>query len=118
MYLTATTPKDIENFSAALKDAAARLPSADTLAACLGLELDIVQNTRASGDHDTQAKQTIDRRRLKELVRASVLSSAAKQGSGMVPQGASSIMPFGGIRGADPTQVAQVTDLLYWFDQP
>jgi hypothetical protein len=27
------------------------------------------------------------------------------------------VMPFGGIRGADPTQITKIIDLIYWFEK-
>ena len=27
------------------------------------------------------------------------------------------LMPFGGIRGADPTQITKIIDLIYWFEK-
>jgi hypothetical protein len=142
LFVKATDDAGTQRFIKALDEARAMMPSSDTLAACLGIDLSVAEQTRASNEHEVQKKQEINLRRLKELIRARILSTApAKTGaisgttsetssgtkmSGTTTETSSGsladkkppvVMPFGGIRGADPSQIAKIIDLLYWFEE-
>jgi len=115
-YLMSNTPEGIEKFLIAMDEANRALPEGTSLEQLLGIELAEGNGDRAS-EHEAEKEQTIDRRRLQELLRKRVvdrdLSHEAKE------QGVTAnvnVMPFGGVRGADPTQVATITDLLFWLE--
>ncbi len=115
-YLRSNTPEGIEEFIVAMDEANRALPEGTSLEQLLGIDLAGGNGDRAS-EHEAQQEQTVDRRRLQELLRKRVvdrdLSHDAKD------QGVTAnvnVMPFGGVRGADPTQVATITDLLYWLE--
>ncbi len=116
-YLASSTPDNIEEFVAAMIDANNALPSGVTLADMLGIELVDGNGDRAAGEHEAEKAQTIDKRRLQELLKKRVLgrnlSKEAKEKGVTVNV---NVMPFGGVRGADPTQVAVIADLLFWME--
>ncbi len=125
----ATAGPEMDAALAAWRRAAARMPEG-ALSAYLGLELTASDGTRAADKSENDAR-AVNLRRLKELIRARVLSSqsdtaaaptaggtTSETSSGSVADGEEPIvMPFGGIRGADPTQVAEMADLLFWFEE-
>jgi len=132
LYVKARTPQGIDVFVNALKEAAAMLPSASRLGEYLGIDLtETAQTVKAAEKPDSSNQREVNLRRLRELIRQRVLSgSSSETSSGTKVTGTTSetssgsrvdsapplVMPFGGIRGADPNQVAAVRDLIYWFE--
>ena len=140
MFVNAQSQQQIDAFVAALKQAAAMMPDKQDLARALGLDLfGDRQETKAAEKEAPPTQKEINLRRLKELIRKRVLAAPPKgsisgttsetsggtkltgttteTSSGTVAdQKPPVVMPFGGIRGADPTQVSKVKDLLYWFE--
>jgi tetratricopeptide (TPR) repeat protein len=139
MFVKATTPGDVDASLLAMREAAGKMPSSNTLAEYLGI--DLAENAGvAKGDEiqNQQKQKEINLRRLKELIRKRVLSAdssgfagtTTETSSGTKMSGTTSetstgsladrkkqlALPFGGIRGADPEQVSKVKDLLYWFE--
>ncbi len=140
LYTAASDSAGVEAFVSALKEAAAMMPSNAALAAALGISLDNTTDLKAAGDHEKDRLKAINLRRLKELIRKRVLSSGgadtlsgtssesstgAKIGGTTTESSTGStadrskpmVMPFGGIRGADPDQIAKIIDLLCWFEE-
>jgi tetratricopeptide (TPR) repeat protein len=115
-YLKAQNDKDMEGFISALREAKEVLPAGVDLDKYLGIDLAEAGETRAAGEHEKAKKQTLDRRRLKELIRKKVLSKDYKKVDKPSKKGTTKLVHFGGVRGADPEQIAQIVDLLYWFD--
>ncbi len=62
--------------------------------------------TRAAEDHSKVAPKKINRRTLREMIRKR-LANKKKGGKSIVTS-----IPFGGVRGADPDQVEEVSNLL------
>jgi len=115
-YLKAQDDKDIESFIGALKDANNLLPQGEKMDTYLGMDLgEVDAKTKASGEREAEKKQTLNQRRLKELIRTRVLESKKVQEQLKNLEVKSNILPYGGVRGADPDQIAQVVDLLYWY---
>ncbi len=114
-YLKAQNDNDMEGFVTAMREARDLLPEDGSLEKFLGFEL-TEGGQRAAGEHKKAEKQKLDRRRLKELIRQRVLERNIKKSGDKKITGKSRVMPYGGVRGADPEQVAQIVDLLYWFD--
>jgi hypothetical protein len=114
LYVRSQNDGDVGAFLSAMQKAAAMVPDAGKLAEYLGIDLGEGPDVRAAGDHEKAAPRKIDRRRLKQLIRERVLKDSASTSPGQTVSGG--IMPFGGIRGADPEQIEQVADLLYWFE--
>lgn len=115
-YLMATTDDGVEKFVQTLIDVQASLPKGKSLDKLLGLELTKVEEGRAAGEHNAAKPQTIDKSRLQELIRKRVIArdiKTASSGSGY----SGNVMPFGGVRGADPTQVAAIADLICWLEK-
>lgn len=116
-YLMSSSPEGVEKFVASMVDANNSLPKGVTLAQMLGIDLAEGTGDRAAGEHEAESAQTIDKRRLQELLKKRVLSrnlsSEAKE-KGVTTN--VNVMPFGGVRGADPTQVATIVDLLFWME--
>jgi hypothetical protein len=142
LFVKAQTPAQTDEFIAALRKAAAMMPSAQALAGCLGLDLGLAAETRAAGEHEEEKAKEVNLRRLKELIRMRVLSSegrpdgkehgtTSETSTGTKVSGTTTetstgsiadkkallVMPFGGIRGADPSQIGKIVDLLYWFEE-
>lgn len=135
-YVGAHDEAAVERFVEALQEAVAIMPSSASLSEYLGMDMGERAGVRAADGHEEQKSQTVNIRRLKELVRQRVLSrKAAGAGTKTGDAGGTvsgttnetstgqsadkhppAVMPFGGIRGADPEQVEKVRDLLYWFD--
>ncbi|MFC1585708.1 hypothetical protein ACFL5V_09195 [Fibrobacterota bacterium] len=115
-YLKAQSDNDMEGFVSALKEANDILPDGVSLDKYLGFALTEEGDTRAAGDHEQSGKQKLDRRRLKELIKKKVLSKDFKKAGKTSKEGTAKLVHFGGVRGADPEQVAQIVDLLYWFE--
>jgi tetratricopeptide (TPR) repeat protein len=118
-YIAAQDGYAIEKFIISLQEANGVLPEGETLADILGIDLaQAGELERAAGEHDEEAPQTIDKRRLQELIRKRVLSRnlAANTSSGDKSSSGKNIMPFGGVRGADPTQISKIADLLFWME--
>ncbi len=113
-YLMSDTKEGVDNFIVALKEAQEQLPDGVRLDDLLGLDLAPKEGSdRASDGREAQTKQTVSKSRLKELIRKRVLSRDMSGTSASTET--RNIMPFGGVRGADPTQVALVADLLNWM---
>lgn len=115
-YLRAQDDKDVDAFVKALKEANALLPAGEKLDTYLGMDLGSAgDGTRASGEHEKAEAQKLNQRRLRELIKQKVLEDKKDQvkEKGAVVQ--TRVLPYGGIRGADPEQIAQVVDLLYWY---
>jgi tetratricopeptide (TPR) repeat protein len=115
-YLKSQNSDGMDQFVAALKDAIEVLPEGTNVDQYLGFSLEGQEETRAAGEHEKAQKQKLDRRRLKELIRQRVLSRDIKKSDKTKKEGKVQMMHFGGVRGADPEQVAQIVDLLYWFE--
>jgi hypothetical protein len=130
MFVSARTTDQVEAFINALKDASAMMPSQEKLAEYLGIDLSDGQLSK--GDEKQElAEKEINLRRLKELIRKRVLSGTSTESStgnklsststesstgNLADEKKPVILPFGGIRGADPTQVSKIRHLLYWFE--
>jgi len=115
LYLGAVDAAGVEKFVAALKEASAIAGSTGRLARLLGIDLAPEEGVRAAGDRQEEKPQTVDRRRLKELIRKRVLEGP--KAGGPAASVKSGVLPFGGVRGADPQQVAKVADLLFWIEE-
>lgn len=137
-YVGARDEAGVERFVESLREAVELMPSGAGLSEYLGIDLGEDEGVRAAGEHEREKAQTVNIRRLKELVRQRVIShrqgqrelrgEGAGEGGGLsgttseTSTGQSAdrkppvVMPFGGIRGADPEQMGKVRDLLYWID--
>jgi hypothetical protein len=135
-YVDARDEAGMRRFIEALREGVDMMPSSATLSEYLGIDLGDEDGTRAADEHEKLEAQSVNARRLKELVRQQVLSryrqrrkKTAEAGGGDLSGTTSEtstgqsadrkppvVMPFGGIRGADPEQVEKVRDLLYWVD--
>lgn len=127
-FVQAQDSSGIEAFVFALNEALEIMPESNLLSEYIGLDFNTNNQLRASNEHDTQKKQTVNTRRMKELIKQRVLSrhKKKKQISGTTNETSTgtsadttplSVMPFGGIRGADPEQVMKIIDLLIWFTE-
>ncbi len=117
LYLRSQSDNDVESFVTALKEANELLPEGQNLGKYLGFSVAEAGETRAAGDHEKAQKQKVDKRRLKELIRQRVLAKDLSKAKAAQKKGKSGVMPYGGIRGADPEQVAEIVDLLYWYEK-
>jgi len=102
-----------------MAEARTKLPVGVNLEKMLGIELSEGTGDRASGDRAAEQKQTIDKRRLQELLKQRVLDQDLSKARNAKEKGVTAnvnVMPFGGVRGADPTQVATIVDLLAWIE--
>ena len=118
LYLKSSTPAGMEQFVEAMNEANTLLPKGESLDNLLGIDLsECGGNVRVADKQQKQKKQTIDKRRLKELIRRRVLGRKLKAPAMKTSEVSTkaNIMPFGGIRGADPEQIAQIVELLYWY---
>ncbi|MFP4013530.1 MAG: hypothetical protein ACLFVQ_05555, partial [Chitinispirillaceae bacterium] len=126
-YVSATDASGVEQFVAALQHAVRMMPESASLSGYLGVDLDDSDGTKAAGEHETQKARNVNVRRLKELIRQRVLASAKKKAERKgrhtvkvsdepAKDNPPAVMPFGGIRGADPEQVEKIRNLLYWFE--
>lgn len=126
-YVSATDVSGVEQFVTALQQAVDMMPESASLSEYLGIDLSDGEATRAAGEHEAQQPQTVNVRRLKELIRQRVLASAKKNteqsksntvnvSSDPSKGNPPAVLPFGGIRGADPEQVEKIRNLLYWFE--
>lgn len=115
-YLMSNTPDGVENFVAAMIEANNALPQGISLATMLGLDLADGTGDRAS-EHTAEKPQTIDKRRLQEIMKKRVLGrNLSKEAKEKGVTANVNVMPFGGVRGADPTQIATIVDLLFWME--
>jgi hypothetical protein len=138
LYTAAADSSGVEAFVTALKEASAMMPSGADLSKRLGLDLGGGAELKAAEDHEKERQKEVNLRRLKELIRKRVLSSDGKVAgstseastgtrlSGTMSEASTGsradtrppvVMPFGGIRGADPDQIARIIDLLCWFEE-
>ena len=110
-YARAVDAAGMDEFVETLREAAAAGAHGTSLLKLLGLPDETAAGVRAAGPAAVKP-QTVDRRKLQELIRARVLSQqpTASGGSNAVIMTA-----FGGIRGADPLQTAKLADLLCFF---
>jgi len=119
-YLMSSSPEGVDSFVAAMVEAKQALPSGVSLEKMLGIDLEEkVAGDRAAGEHSVEQKQTIDKRRLQELIKQRVLDQDLSKARTAKEKGVTvnvNVMPFGGVRGADPTQVATIVDLLAWIE--
>ncbi|MBF0431097.1 MAG: hypothetical protein HQK83_07455 [Fibrobacteria bacterium] len=116
-YLKAQGDNDMDSFVNALKEANELLPEGTNLGKYLGFSVeDEGEETRASGDHEKASPKKLDRRRLRELIRQRVLTDKLKTAHASEKKDGKKLMHFGGVRGADPEQVAQIVDLLFWYE--
>ncbi len=115
-YLKAQNDNDMESFVGALKEANALLPPGTNLGKYLGMDIEEQGGETRAAERQKAEPQKLDQRRLKELIKQRVLSRDVKVVESGKPASANSLTHFGGVRGADPDQVAQIVDLLYWFD--
>lgn len=142
LFVMASTPAGVDEFVKALNEARTMIPGDKSLQDYLGLDLeDILSSSKGDEQVSPSKKQEVNLRRLKELIRSRVLTPEGQKGkklsgtssetsSGIKVSGTTSetssgvrvdnapavVLPFGGIRGADPEQVEKVRDLLYWFE--
>jgi tetratricopeptide (TPR) repeat protein len=116
-YLQSQTKSNIEPFIKALKEASALLPAGESLETYLGMN--IMAKSLNKGANVTPKKSLINKRQMRELIRERVLKSKNKpQNKRTQPtDNNNQKLVYGGIRGADPTQVAEVMDLLYWYEK-
>lgn len=118
-YLSSTSPEGVELFVTAMAEAKAKLPAGLNLEKMLGIELAEGTGDRASGEVAAQKTQTIDKRRMQELLRQRVMKQDLSKLREAKEKGVTTnvnVMPYGGVRGADPTQVATIVDLLAWAE--
>lgn len=115
-YLMATDEAGVEKFIQTLISVQDALPKDKSLDKLLGLELTKVEEGRAAGEHNKQKPKTIDKSRLQEMIRKRVVSREIKS-SATASSYSGNVMPFGGVRGADPTQVAAIADLICWLEK-
>ena len=118
-YLSAKDSVGIAAFVKDLQNARSRLGNADTLSQILGMELVEGQGTRGASGHEKAVPQSINRRELRDLIRSRVLAAdtVAAKGAGKGSANATrNTVPFGGVRGADPSQLTRAAALLYWYD--
>ncbi|MGM0444596.1 MAG: hypothetical protein ACQEQV_10455, partial [Fibrobacterota bacterium] len=111
-YLASDQQEGVEKFIATLQRLNSRMSDPSRLNSLLGMEVTAVPKERA-GEHNKATAQTIDKSRLKELIRKRVISRDVGEESADSYSG--NVMPFGGVRGADPTQVSQIADLICWM---
>jgi hypothetical protein len=114
IYVRSQNDGDVDAFVSAMKKALVMAPGNEKLAEYLGMDLTEGPDVRAAGDHEKAEPRKIDRRRLKQLIRDRVLKDTLKKSTGSSLE--AGLMPFGGIRGADPDQIEKVAELLYWFE--
>jgi tetratricopeptide (TPR) repeat protein len=129
LYAKAQGSEGIDAFVKALKEAAAMMPSSRKLAEYLGIDLGNDLDLKGANEHEEQRQKEVNLRRLKELIRKRVISNSGKAPSdisgttaetstgSMADTRSPLVMPFGGIRGADPTQITKIIDLIYWFEK-
>lgn len=118
-YLMATDEAGLDRFVASLKKARAKLGSDEGLEQALGIDLGAKGGIRGAESKGKSAPKQINRRELRELIRSRVLAAdtvAAKVGTGKTGSASRNTVPFGGVRGADPEQVSQVVNLIYWYE--
>jgi tetratricopeptide (TPR) repeat protein len=127
MYAKARGSEGVDAFVKALKEAAAMMPSSRKLSEYLGIDLGDNLDLKGADEHEEQKQKEINLRHLKELIRKRVISDTRGTPSNMsgttteTSTGSMAdtrsplVMPFGGIRGADHTQIAKIIDLIYWF---
>ncbi len=118
-YLSSTSPEGVDLFVAAMIEAKQKLPANMNLEKMLGIELGEKSSDKAAGEHAVEQKQTVDKRRMQELLRQRVMAQDLSKAREAKEKGVTAnvnVMPFGGVRGADPTQVATVVDLLVWME--
>ncbi len=122
-YLLAQDENGLDRFVASLKAARAKMSSDQGLETALGIDLGLKGGIRGADGHQKSAPKQINRRELRELIRSRVLAAdtvatksptAGKGGTGSASR---NTVPFGGVRGADPEQVAQVVNLIYWYEE-
>jgi hypothetical protein len=136
MFVSAQTPEQMESFVKFMKEAAAMMPSPEKLSQYLGI--DLLANELSKGEDKNQSQnREVNLRLLQEIIRKRVLSepikpektisdtTTGKRLGGTTTESSTGtradknsqvFLPFGGIRGADPTQVAKIQQLLYWFE--
>ncbi len=108
-YLSANSGKGQAQFLDKIESLFKTLPpgkALDQLGEFLGLDLGMSDGTRAAEDHSKVAPKKINRRTLREMIRKR-LANKKKGGKSIVTS-----IPFGGVRGADPDQVEEVSNLL------
>lgn len=114
-YLKATDQSGIDKFVEILIDVQAALPKDKSLDKLLGLQVSNKPSERASGNKSVQKPKTIDKSRLQDLIRKRVLNRDIT-GSTTASSHSGNMMPVGGIRGADPSQISKVADLICWLE--
>jgi Tetratricopeptide repeat./Protein of unknown function, DUF400. len=129
LYAKAQGSEGIDAFVKALKEASAMMPSSRKLEEYLGIDLGDDLDVKGSDQREEQQQKQVNLRRLKELIRKRVISNSGKTPSdisgtttetstgSMADKRPPLVMPFGGIRGADPTQITKIIDLIYWFEK-
>lgn len=127
-YVKAKSSSESEQFISALKEAVAMMPSSENLSRYLGVDLTGDNSSKAAEIMDAADDKEVNLRRLRELIRQRVLSSPdsdSSKVSGTTTETSTGtrnankapvVLPYGGIRGADPQQVSKIADLLYWFE--
>ncbi|MGM0460839.1 MAG: transglutaminase domain-containing protein [Fibrobacterota bacterium] len=79
----------------------------------LGIPVSAEPTQRASEQSGTD--QSIDKSRLQDMIRQQVRADDIDTEETEDTYGGN-VMPFGGVRGADPTQIGQIRDLLVWME--
>jgi tetratricopeptide (TPR) repeat protein len=79
----------------------------------LGIPVSTEPTQRASDQSGTD--QSIDKSRLQDMIRQQVRADDIGTDKREDTYGGN-VMPFGGVRGADPTQIGQIRDLLVWME--
>lgn len=115
-YLMATTDEGVEKFVQTLITVQGSLPKDKSLDKLLGLELSKKEEGRAAGEHTKEKPKTIDKSRLQDMIRKRVIARDIKSSSTASSYGGN-VMPFGGVRSVDPTQLAAIADLICWLEK-
>ena len=119
LYAKARSNEEINEFVKALKEASAMMPSSEKLAEYLGLDIEDNLDQKGTDEHEEQHQKEVNLRRLKELIRKRVLSGTTTETStgSLADKLPTLVMPLGSLRGSDPTQIAKIVELIYWFEK-
>ncbi|WP_081697937.1 transglutaminase-like domain-containing protein [Chitinivibrio alkaliphilus] len=112
-YYVSDRSDGMDVFSDMVREVYTKTGSLDSFDRLLGIPVSTEPTERAT-DHSGEEQQ-IDRSRLQDMIRQQVLEDDFS-GAGDTDSYGGNVMPFGGVRGADPTQIAEIADLLVWMD--
>ncbi len=115
-YVGAHNAADLEKFVSALKQAEELMPKGTKFDEFIGFNLGESGEIRSAGEHEKQQKQKINKRELRELIKKRVLSKKIEKKIGAKEGTSTALLPYGGVRGADPEQIEKIVNLLYWYD--